>query len=374
MSARQARATENSELLNPELSFSKQYDLLFKGKPDSRLRLPHPSLDAQAHEPGAEKLPFSDVIITKKLNIVLNRESWTYYDILVGGFIGGLHALCLAAPFTFTWPAFWTGLVLYCLSGACGIDVSFHRQLTHRSFHTPKLVEYLLAYCGTLGCEGDPISWVKHHRFHHQNTDTALDPHSSYEGFFWSHCGWLLHNKVLDARAGDNWIVKDLLADPFYAFLEKTYTWHILGQFWVLYAIGGLPFMIWAGAVRQVALWHVTWLVNSACHIWGSRPYDNGDLSTNCWWLAIPTFGEAWHNSHHAFPFSARHGLEWYQVDIAWYIIKTLQLLGLATDIRLPSEAQKRKLARITPLSAPVIAAEVEGEEVATSGGDAKDE
>eukprot|EP00887_Chlorella_sp_A99_P004239 scaffold15.g4239.t1 len=329
------------------LSYSAQYDQIFANKlseVDSRARLPKPDPAAQSHASGAHLVPFSDVAVTPKLpDFIGRRDGWTFFDAGAAVVIFGLHLLCLAAPFTFTWPAFWTALALYFAVGCLGIDVSFHRQLTHRSFCCPKWLEYTLAYLGTMGLEHDPIVW--HHRFHHYNTDTALDPHSSYEGFWWSHAGWLLHHRMLNARTGSDWIVTDLVADPFYRFLHATYYVQAGWQFLALYLAGGLPFVVWAGAVRQVAMWHVTWLVNSACHLWGARPYRTGDLSTNNSWLTLLTFGESWHNNHHAFPFSARHGIEWWQVDIAWGCIRALQAVGLAHDIRLPSEGQKRRLA-----------------------------
>ncbi|PSC75319.1 Palmitoyl-monogalactosyldiacylglycerol delta-7 desaturase, chloroplastic [Micractinium conductrix] len=329
-------------------SYSAQYDELFTTKappPDRRQRFPKPSIEEQSKEPGAQLIPFSaSVWAKKKINNWLEREPWSPIDKTVTGVIVAQHLICLAAPFTFTWPAFYWGLALLCTIGCLGIDVSFHRQLTHRSFATPKWLEYTLAFIGTMGGQMDPIEWCRHHRYHHTNTDTAMDPHSSYEGFFWSHCGWLMHNDLLAKRAGDNWIIKDLVEQPFYRFLKHAYPLFDVGQHLILYCLGGWSAVVWTGAMRQVMLWHITWSVNSACHIWGSRPYATGDLSTNCAWLALPTFGEAWHNNHHAFPYSARHGLEAWQVDIAWYVISGLEALGLASDIRVPSEEQKAKM------------------------------
>ncbi|KAL4443614.1 hypothetical protein ABPG75_011351 [Micractinium tetrahymenae] len=356
-------------------SYSAQYDELWASPHnlDARRRLPKPSLEAQSKEPEAKLVPLSRVWALPKLNNWLGREPWSLFDIAVTGFIMGQHVLCLAAPFTFTWPAFWLFAVLFFAIGCLGIDVSFHRQLTHRSFSSPKLVEYLLAFLGTLGGEMDPIDWVRHHRYHHRNCDSPLDPHSTYEGFFWAHCGWLMHSKVRAGVAGAGrahrrpWIVSDLVADPFYRLLHYTYPLLSTLQYVALYWLGGWPALIWGGAVRQVLMWHVTWLVNSACHIWGSRPYATPDLSTNCGWLALPTFGESWHNNHHAFPGSARHGLEWWQVDIAWWAIRALQALGLAWDIRLPTEAQKRaKLA--APANGTANEAEADGADGFTDG------
>ncbi|PRW39302.1 Palmitoyl-monogalactosyldiacylglycerol delta-7 chloroplastic [Chlorella sorokiniana] len=327
-----------------EVSYSRQWDDLFDEAPlkaplprlDTKRCLPSPSMELQAREPGAKLVPFTqDIWVLPKLRNWLFREPWSFYDIVTTGSILGLHLVCLAAPWTFTWPALWWGAALFFACGGLGIDVSFHRQLTHRSFDSPKWLEYLLAFLGTCGLEMDPISWVRHHRFHHRNTDRALDPHSSYEGFFWSHCGWLMHSKVLDARAGDDWIVSDLKGQLFYRVLEYTYPLVAVAQYLALWYYGGWPGVVWAGAVRQVLI---------ACHIWGSRPYNTGDLSSNVWWLALATFGEAWHNNHHAFPSSARHGLEWWEVDVCWWVIRALQAVGLVWDVRLPTVAQKQKL------------------------------
>jgi fatty-acid desaturase len=140
----------------------------------------------------------------------------------------------------------------------------------------------------------------------------------------------------------------DLEAQWYYRWLRDTYPWHVVAQFLGLYLLGGFPAVVWGGALRMVWVYHVTWFVNSASHVWGSQAYDTGDLSRNNWWVGILAWGEGWHNNHHAFEFSARHGLEWWQVDVTWGLIWGMQKLGLATNVKLPSEKQKSRLAFAT--------------------------
>lgn len=139
--------------------------------------------------------------------------------------------------------------------------------------------------------------------------------------------------------------MSDLECQPFYQFLKKTYPLHMVASLALLFALGGLPALVWGGALRLVWVYHVTWFVNSASHVWGNQAYDTGDLSRNNWWVGILAFGEGWHNNHHAFEFSARHGLEWWQIDATWGVIWLLQKLGLAKNVKLPSESQRARLA-----------------------------
>lgn len=215
-----------------------------------------------------------------------------------------------------------------------------HPPPLYRSFKTPKWLEYFFAYCGVWSVQGDPLEWVSSHRYHHLHTDTPLDPHSPYEGFWWSHMGWLLDNNITVERVGNRNNHLDIARQPFYQFIEKTYIWHIAAMFAVLFAIGGFPAVVWGGALRVCWVYHITWFVNSASHVWGYQEYNTGDLSRNNWWVGLLAFGEGWHNNHHAFEYSARHGLRWWQVDVTWGIIWALEKLGLAWDVRLPTENQ----------------------------------
>jgi len=326
------------------LSYSQQYDLLYTALPlNPKQVLPKPDHTKQQHEPGAKKVFLSDV------HGVCKREpfkrEWNKTDYTYAGFLGGMHLLALAAPFTFSWPMVYLFLGSYFVSGCLGITLSYHRQLAHRSFQTPKWLEYILAYCGVLAVQGDPMEWASSHRYHHLHTDTPLDPHSPYEGFWWSHFGWLLDNKATLERVHNRCNVSDLEVQPFYRHLRDHFAWHVVLQFALLFAFGGFPAVVWGGALRMVWVYHITWAVNSVTHCWGNQQYNTGDLSRNVWWMGILAWGEGWHNNHHAFEYSARHGFEWYQVDVTWGIIWALQKVGLATNVKLPTEKQKAKLA-----------------------------
>ncbi len=183
------------------VSYSQQYDELYTQSPlPIKQPVPKPSKQAQAQEPGAKKVLLSDVHATQKRPLFLNR-TWNSVDITYIAVMVAVHGLALLAPFTFSWGNVALFFGSYFVTGCLGITLSFHRQLSHKSFQTPKWLEYLLAYCGVLAVQGDPIEWVSSHRYHHLHTDTPLDPHSPYEGFWWSHMGWLLDNKVRCACA-----------------------------------------------------------------------------------------------------------------------------------------------------------------------------
>uniref|UniRef100_A0A7N0VIC5 Fatty acid desaturase domain-containing protein n=1 Tax=Kalanchoe fedtschenkoi TaxID=63787 RepID=A0A7N0VIC5_KALFE len=274
----------------------------------------------------------------------LGRE-WLPNDVCRLVLFVGVHLVSLLSPFYFTWPALWVGFALYIVTGLFGITLSYHRNLTHRSFNLPKWLEYTFAYCGVLAHQGNPMDWVSTHRFHHQFTDTNKDPHSPTEGFWFSHVKWALDKTYLSAKCGEPDNVGDLRKQPFYRFIEKTYYLHLLAFTLLLYAAGGIPFLVWGVAVRVMLVIHITFLVNSVCHIWGERAWNTSDLSKNNWWVALLSFGEGWHNNHHAFEYSARQGLEWWQIDMTWGVIRMLEALGLATDVKLPTEQQKKQMA-----------------------------
>ncbi|KAL0758038.1 hypothetical protein Bca101_095706 [Brassica carinata] len=254
-------------------------------------------------------------------------RKWTWIDVMKASSVGTVHLLCVLAPFNFEWEALLFGVILAIMS-ALTITFSYHRNLAHRRFKLPKWLEYSFAYSALFALQGHPIDWVSTHRFHHQFTDSDRDPHSPIEV-------WI--------GGRDN--VMDLKQQWFYRFLRNTIGLHIM-TFWTLvYLWGGLPYLTCGVGVGGTITYHGTGIVNSACHIWGSRAWNTKDTSRNIWWLGPFTMGESWHNNHHAFETSARYGLEWYQVDLTWYLISFFQALGLATDVKLPSEAQKRKLA-----------------------------
>ncbi|XP_004295331.1 PREDICTED: palmitoyl-monogalactosyldiacylglycerol delta-7 desaturase, chloroplastic-like [Fragaria vesca subsp. vesca] len=274
--------------------------------------------------------------------VVLGRECH-FIDVVTWITVILLHCLALMAPFQFTWGAFWVFLALYFLTGL-GISLGYHRNLAHRSLKLPKWLEYFFAYCGVVTLQGSPVDWVSTHRYHHQFTDTKKDPHSPILGLWFSHIGWIFNYRLRfqsHERRLKN--ADDLRRQAYYKFLHRTYLLHPVALGVLLYALGGLPFLVWGTGVRTVVGYHITFSVNSICHTWGKRVWDTGDLSRNNWLLALPTLGEGWHHNHHSFDFSARLGLEWWQIDLTWYFIRFLQVFGLATDVKTPTEAQKKR-------------------------------
>jgi sn-1 stearoyl-lipid 9-desaturase len=247
------------------------------------------------------------------------------------------HACAVAALFMFSWKALFVTLFLWWVSGSLGIGMGFHRLLTHRGYKTPKLVEYFLTFCGTLALEGGAINWVVTHRIHHAHTEVkGLDPHTPRDGGWWAHMGWILmgtaqqhEDEVLSRYA------PDLMKDPVHVWLNRLYFIPLVALGVLLFAWGGWGLMMWGTFLRVTVGLHATWLVNSATHMWGSRRFESGDDSTNNLWVALVTFGEGWHNNHHAHPRAARHGVAWYEIDVNWWGIRALQFLGLARDIKL---------------------------------------
>ncbi|MBM3776700.1 MAG: acyl-CoA desaturase [Acidimicrobiia bacterium] len=251
------------------------------------------------------------------------------------------HVGAVAALFFIDAGAILSAVVLYAVAGMLGIGMGYHRLLTHRSYRTHPWVEYFLTICGTLALEGGPIFWVATHRIHHQKSDREGDPHTPREGTYWAHMGWIIKGQGLhhnpDALAR---YVPDLARDRFHVLLTR---WHWVPQVVVglaLLAFGGVAYVLWGIAFRTTFGLHCTWLVNSATHLWGRRRFATRDDSTNNWWVAMLSFGEGWHNNHHAHPTSARHGLVWYEFDLNWIGIQTLRRLGLAWDIKVARIAQ----------------------------------
>ncbi len=246
------------------------------------------------------------------------------------------HIGAAAALFLFSWKALALAILLYWVSGSVGIGMGYHRLLTHRGYKTSKCVEYILTVCGTLALQGGPIAWVATHRLHHQNTDREGDPHSPRDGGFWAHMGWIITGKTMHNLSTELLpYVPDLRKDSFHVWISR---WHwvpsaVLG---IVLAIFGWQYLMWALFLRVVVGLHATWLVNSATHMWGRQRFATGDTSKNSFWVALLTFGEGWHNNHHAYPQSPRHGLAWYEFDMNWYGILLLRTIRLARELKLP--------------------------------------
>ena len=250
-------------------------------------------------------------------------------------FMSLFHVGAVVALFNFSWPAFAAAVFLWWVSGSLGIGIGYHRLLTHRGFKVPRYLEYFFAICGSLALQGGPIFWVGLHRIHHARSDKEGDPHSPREGFFWAHMGWIIFGTGLHSDSSQlGRYAPDLAKDKFYVWLSN---YHYVPQIIlgvILFAIGGFPMVLWGTFLRVTVGLHITWLVNSATHVWGTQRFKSGDDSRNNWWVALMSFGEGWHNNHHAHAASARHGLAWYEVDLNWYAISTLKFFGLAKDVR----------------------------------------
>ncbi|PWA65178.1 fatty acid desaturase family protein [Artemisia annua] len=295
-----------------------------------------------AKESGYRKIFMSDVVVTREKSLFRGRK-WNIEDVKTAIWVIFVHFLTLFAPFTFTWGAFWAAFVGYVLCGMLGVTLSYHRNLAHHSLKLPKWLEYTFAYLGVQAAQRDPILWVSIHRSHHQYVESDKDPHSPTYGFWFSHIGWLFDSGYIVDMCKERKNVEDLKSQPFYRFIRKTYLWHIIAFAAVVQALGGFPYLVWVVGVRITFTYHLTFLVNSACHIWGNQAWNTGDLSKNNIWVALLTFGEGWHNNHHAFEYSARFGLEWWQIDLCWWFILFLEAMGLATNVKLPTTTHKLK-------------------------------
>jgi fatty-acid desaturase len=245
-----------------------------------------------------------------------------------------LHIGAIAALFMFSWKALAAAVFLYWMATGLGISMGYHRLHTHRSYKVPLLLEYFFAVCGALTLEGGPIFWVATHRIHHQHSDQDGDPHSPRDGAWWAHVGWLLfgESKHSNTRLMSKY-APDLAKHRFYVWLNNYHWLPLLVLSGILFAWGGLPLLLWGICLRVVVGLHATWLVNSATHMWGRRRFATRDDSRNNWWVALLTFGEGWHNNHHAHPTSARHGLAWYEFDPSWILLKVLKFFRVAKSI-----------------------------------------
>ncbi len=256
----------------------------------------------------------------------------------------------------------WTDLAILVgvyLSTAFGITIGYHRLLTHRAFETYRPLKYLLAIFGSMAVQGPVIGWVADHRKHHAHTDEEGDPHSPHvghgsglKGLYHAHMGWLFDTHgMAEARR----YARDLREDPGMRFINRHFlVWVALGLA-IPFALGlgitgeltgGLTALFWAGLVRIFFVHHITWSINSICHFVGQRRFDTDDRSTNVFWLALPSLGEAWHHNHHAFPRAATHGLRWWEIDISGLVIRALRRVGLAWNVvRITPERQQQRLA-----------------------------
>jgi len=254
-------------------------------------------------------------------------------------------------------------LLVMVLLTSLGVTIGYHRLFTHRAFETIAPVKFILSVLGSMAMEGPLLKWCATHRHHHQHSDKADDVHTPYHhgtgfrgfiaGFWHSHVGWVFSPEVPNLSR----YVRDLLADRMVRFISDSFAlWGALGL--LLPALvaglltmswtGALLGLLWGGLARIFIVHHLTWSINSVCHIWGSRGYRTHDESRNNMIMGVIGLGEGWHNNHHAFPTSARHGLAWWQIDISWWIIRLMELTGMAWNVRVPAAAQLASKRRAT--------------------------
>jgi stearoyl-CoA desaturase (Delta-9 desaturase) len=291
-------------------------------------------------------------------------------DRIASGVVTAAPPTMLAIGMWFGWTGNllnWQDILILVVSYAVigtGITVGFHRLLTHRSFKCNRWVRAGFAALGSAAAEGPVIDWVATHRKHHQFSDASGDPHSPHtgrgsgwlgalRGLVHAHVGWVFTDmEVADERK----YAKDLLADPLIRFVNNTFVlWVIaglaaafgLGVALTGSVVGGLTALLWGGAARIFLMHHATFSINSLCHFFGRQEYDTGDQSRNLAWLAIPTWGEAWHNNHHAFPTSYRHGMRRWQLDPSAAIIRSLEMTGLAWDVVRVDPARRERKAQV---------------------------
>lgn len=296
---------------------------------------------------GPRRLPLPATVDT-------TRILWPY---AVGVGLVHLGALLAFVPWLFSWAGVILALAGLYVFGTLGINLCYHRLLTHRSFSCPLWLEHVFATLGVCCLQDTPGRWVAIHRLHHQHSDEQPDPHSPLVTFLWGHFGWLfVENRQLSQLAMYDRYARDVLRDPYYMRLEKKLLWvwinvlqgliFFLAGFaagWAVYGscAAGLQLaasvLVWGVLVRLVLVWHITWSVNSVAHLWGYRNYETGENSRNNWIVGLVSNGEGWHNNHHADQRSAAHGHRWWEIDVTYWTICLLQALGLARDVVRPS-------------------------------------
>lgn len=249
-------------------------------------------------------------------------------------FVTTFHVMAAWALFTFSWQNLAAALIVWWVAASWGVGIGYHRLLTHRGFKAPKWLEYFMSVCGTMALQSGPLSWVTTHRVHHAFTETDKDPHSPRNGTYWAHIGWIFKGTAQNqSEATMNRYSPDMTKDKFHVVLNKYYYLTVIALAVGLFAIGGWSMVLWAVFLRIAVSWHFTWLVNSATHLWGSRRFDTRDDSRNNGLVALVTFGEGWHNNHHAHPRSARHGLTWREFDVNWMQLRILEKLGIISEL-----------------------------------------
>ena len=304
---------------------------------------------------GADRMPLPAAVDRR-------RVVWSY-ALTVGAY--HLIALLAVLPWLFSWTGVVAAVLGLYVFGSLGINLCYHRLLTHRGLVCPKWLEHGFAVLAVCSMQDTPARWVAVHRRHHELSDRQDDPHSPLADFLWGHVGWmLLENRDLVRLGIYDRYAKDILRDPFYRRMERTalYPAILLGS-WAVFFLGGFAaglvggwglaaavqfgasLLIWGVFVRTVVVWHITWSVNSLAHLWGYRTYETGEQSRNNWFVALISNGEGWHNNHHADLRSARHGHRWWEIDVVYATIRLLEAAGLARAVCLPDRrVMKRRV------------------------------
>jgi fatty-acid desaturase len=311
-------------------------------------------IDGHLSEPVTQRHPIQTASLSRPETTVAPVQiRWKY---AIG--IPLIHLLaCLAfVPWLFSWTGVACALFGLYVFGTLGINLCYHRLLTHRGLVAPKWLEHSLAILGVCNLQDTPACWIAIHRLHHQHSDEQPDPHSPMVSFLWGHCGWLMfkNRDVFNLNYYQRF-TRDILRDPFYMKLERSGNWlsvylaSVLVFFMLGLAIGwptgesalagvqfGLSLAVWGVFVRTVLMWHLTWSVNSVTHMWGYQNYETGDSSRNNFLVGLLANGEGWHNNHHADQRAAAHGHKWWEFDVTWITIRLLERLGLVTQVVRP--------------------------------------
>lgn len=266
--------------------------------------------------------------------------------------VGGVHLGAILALFHYTHLALILCLVMVFITNCLGVSLGMHRLFSHRSFRVPKPLRYLLAVFATLAFQGTIRQWVGQHRMHHAGSDTPQDPHNIGYGFFYAHMGWLIapYRPCPNARSIAPF-ARDIDADPVLRVLSMRWCMVVMQVSLGIgfYLWGGLPLVLWGTCVRLVICYHCTWLVNSACHMFGYQNHHIADKAKNNWWVALLSWGEGWHNNHHAYPDSAKTGQRWWELDLTYLVIYAFKCLKLASDVKVarPYGVQKPPLTKL---------------------------
>ena len=314
----------------------------------------HRDLKSEIDTAVTDLIPQQAAALPLPLGVSGRLINWRYVAA-----VGVYHVLALLAllPWFYSKAGVVLAVVGIYVYGAFGMNLGYHRLLTHRSFKCPLWLEHVFALLAVWCLEDTPARWVATHRMHHHRSDERPDPHSPLVNLFWSHMGWLfLENTDLSRQVGYERYARDILRDRFYRFIERYVVWVTLAQsvlyfaaaFLIALALGDAPIeavqfaasiWLWGVVVRTVIVWHITWSVNSFAHVFGYQNYDTGDHSRNNMWVAIVTSGEGWHNNHHSEPGCACNQRHWWEIDLVYYLLRLLVLLGLAWDVQMPTRS-----------------------------------